>query len=81
MNSDFKPTAALGIEKKCPVCKRMFMAYDAHAHVFKIAKNGQQAPVCSWGCIRRYEKEHEGKHEARRRALIEKQLQGIQERY
>lgn len=81
MNSNFRPTYALGIDKQCPVCKKRFIMYDSHAHVFKITKKGQQVPVCSWGCMRRYEQKHEGKHEARRRELIEKQLQGIQEGY
>lgn len=81
MSSNFLPTSALGIDKQCPVCKKMFLMYDSNAHAFKITKNSQQIPVCSWGCVRHYEKNHMGKQEARRRELIEKQLQGIQEGY
>ena len=77
MNREFRPTISLGIYKKCPVCKKRFTMYDANAHVFKITKkNGTHVPVCSWGCLRKYEQEHESKHEARRRELIEKQLKG-----
>ena len=79
MNSSFRPTSSLGIDKKCPVCKKMFMVYDSTAHAFKITKNGQHVPVCSWGCLRYYEKKHMSKKEARQRELIKKQLQGIQE--
>ena len=81
MNKEFRPTISFGIDKQCPVCKKMFIVYDSYAHAFKITKNGTHVPVCSWGCLRRYEQKHERKHEARRRALIEKQLQGIQEGY
>ena len=49
MNSSFRPTSSLGIDKKCPVCKKMFMVYDPTAYAFKITKNGQHVPVCSWG--------------------------------
>ena len=81
MNSQYRPTISIGVDKKCPVCKKMFIVYDSHEHAFKIRKKGQQVPVCSWGCQRKYEQAHPRKHEARRRALIEKQLQGIQEGY
>lgn len=82
MNNNFQPTACLGIRKKCPVCKKGFTVYDSDAHAFKVSgKNGQMLPVCSWSCLRSHEKKHEGKYEARRRELIEKQLQGIQEGY
>lgn len=74
-------TISFGIDKQCPVCKKMFIVYDSHAHAFRITKNGQQVLVCSWGCIRSYEKEHMSKNEAHRRELIEKQLQGIWEGY
>lgn len=81
MSSNFRTTSAFGITKQCPVCKKMFIVYDSNVHVFKITKNGTQVPVCSWGCIRSYEKEHMSKNEAHRRELIEKQLQGIREGY
>lgn len=81
MNSDFRPTSSLGTYKQCPVCKKMFTIYDYNAHAFKIMKNNNHVPVCSWGCIRSYEKKHMSKQEARRRELIKKQLQGIQEGY
>ena len=74
-------TISFGITKQCPVCEKMFIVYDSNAHVFKITKNNNQVPVCSWGCIRSYEKEHMSKYEAHRRELIEKQLQGIREGY
>ena len=78
MNSQYRPTISIGTDKQCPVCKKMFIMYDSHAHVFKVTKkNGTQVPVCSWSCLRKYEQAHPRKHEARRRALIEKQLQGI----
>lgn len=81
MDNDFRPTISLGIYKKCPVCKKRFIMYDSDAHAFKITKNSTQIPVCSWSCLREYEQKHQSKYEARRRALIEKQLQGIQEGY
>ena len=81
MNKEFRPTISLGIDKRCPVCKKMFIMYDKHSHAFKITKNGTQVPVCSWGCLRKYEQKHQSKHEARLREQIEKQLQGIQEGY
>ena len=81
MSSNFRTTSAFGITKQCPVCKKMFIVYDSNVHVFKITKNGQQVPVCSWGCLRKYEQAHPRKNEAHRRELIEKQLQGIREGY
>lgn len=81
MNSQYIPTTSLGINKKCPVCKKMFTIYDYNAHAFKIMKNNNHVPVCSWGCIRSYEKKHMSKQEARRKEMIKKQLQGIQEGY
>lgn len=81
MSNNFRTTSSIGIDKQCPVCKKIFIVYDSNVHAFKITKNGQQVPVCSWGCIRSYEKEHISKHEARRRELIEKQLQCIREGY
>ena len=76
MNSSFRPTSSLGIDKKCPVCKKMFMVYDPTAYAFKIKKNGQHVPVCSWGCLRHYEKKHMSKKEAERKAMIQRQLIG-----
>lgn len=76
MNSSYIPISSLGIEKKCPVCKKMFMVYDPNAYAFKITKNGQHVPVCSWGCLRYYEKKHMSKHEAKRKAMIQRQLMG-----
>lgn len=81
MNSEFRPTISIGTDKQCPVCNKMFIVYDTHAYAFRITKNGTQVPVCSWGCLRKYEQEHEREYVARRRKRIEKQLQGIQGGY
>lgn len=76
MNSSYIPISSLGIDKKCPVCKKMFMVYDSTAYAFKITKNGQHVPVCSWSCLRYYEKKHMSKKEAKRKAMIQRQLMG-----
>lgn len=81
MGYDFYSNTSLGIEKVCPVCKKKFMLYDSDAHAFRIRKNDNVLSVCSWGCVRDYERKHEGVHAAKRRARIQKQLQGIREGY
>lgn len=48
---------------KCPVCGKNYI--PAPLHVYKI-KNGTML-VCSWSCLRAYEKEHEKRKEYRRR--------------
>lgn len=79
---DYKPLYSLGIDKKCPVCKKMFILYDSKDHVYRISNsNNHSVPVCSWKCLRDYEKKHTGKAEARKKRTIERQLQGIKEGY
>lgn len=41
-----------GRERKCPICGKIFLA--APFHIYK-AKNKL---VCSWGCVRKYEKKN-----------------------
>ena len=39
-------------EKICPICGKLFI--PAPEHTYKVAKGGK---VCSWACVRKYEKD------------------------
>lgn len=43
-------------DKKCPICGKMFCPAPLHAYKVK------RVNVCSWGCVRKYEKEKEAKN-------------------
>ena len=46
------------LERVCPVCGKTFICYPEH--VYKIKKDtGNPKKVCSWGCQRKWEREHE----------------------
>lgn len=40
---------------KCPICKKKY--YPAAQHAWRIG-NGNGARVCSYSCMRKWEKEH-----------------------
>lgn len=42
--------------KECPVCKKPF--YPAPLHGWLIGWDSQQIPVCSYHCMREWEKTH-----------------------
>jgi ssDNA-binding Zn-finger/Zn-ribbon topoisomerase 1 len=47
-------------ERVCPVCKKEF--YPTPLHVYKLNGMGSHsAPVCSWSCVMRAEREREQK--------------------
>lgn len=39
-------------ETQCPICGKLFIA--APQHIYKV----KDSKVCSWGCVRKYEKEN-----------------------
>lgn len=70
-------TNSVGIEKKCPVCKKKFFVHDAMNHAYRIpGPNGTRIPACSWSCVRADEKKRIGKSEAKRMKKIQEQLRG-----
>ena len=40
--------------RKCPICKKRFI--PAPNHIYRINTKGL---VCSWGCVRKHEREKE----------------------
>ena len=44
-------------ENICPICGRRFIVQDVDSYVYK-SKKPQRKVFCSWGCLRKYEKEH-----------------------
>lgn len=44
----------------CPVCDKEF--FPASEHKFKIKIRGKDKKVCSWHCVRTWEKKNENKH-------------------
>lgn len=44
---------------KCYVCEKEFI--PAPEHLYKVKVKGRVKRVCSWGCMRKYEKAHEKK--------------------
>lgn len=44
------------VKKTCPVCGEAF--YPAPMHSYKIGKAVENKLVCSYSCMRKYEKEH-----------------------
>lgn len=47
-----------GTTKTCPICKKPYYILDTRVWVYK-RKNasGHQKYFCSWGCMRKWEKE------------------------
>lgn len=43
------------VEKKCPVCGETFTYYSEH-HAYKIRQGTNTCKVCSWHCMRHYER-------------------------
>lgn len=76
MNYNYKTTVALGIEKECPVCKKLFYINDIRSYAYKININDQYTPVCSWKCLQKYNALNQKKREAKYRKMIESQLNG-----
>ena len=69
-------TNSVGMEKRCPVCKKTFFTHSQE-HAYRIpGPNGMRIPVCSWSCMRADEKKRTGKSEAARMRKIENQLKG-----
>lgn len=52
INGDFARYA----ERACPVCGKKFSPLPDHA--LKIGKEGSRRLVCSYSCMRKWEKEH-----------------------
>lgn len=67
---------ALGIEKSCPVCGKRFLVADARAWRYRITKNTVVQSVCSWGCVRAYEKAHASKIKEGQMKRIQEELAG-----
>lgn len=55
--------------RQCPVCKKDFL--PATQHVYKIGYHNQY--VCSWGCVRAYEKQKELKKASKKQHENESQ--------
>lgn len=52
--------ALYNVDRKCPVCHKVFGVLDADRWVYKIrARNGEVLYFHSYGCKRKYEAEHE----------------------
>ena len=66
----------LGIEKKCPVCKKKFFVRYAEEYVYKIYRGNSYKHVCSWKCLREYEKAHETSTEKKAKEQVQKELRG-----
>ncbi len=43
-------------ERACPICGKMF--YPLPDHALKIGNEGSRKLVCSYSCMRKWEKEH-----------------------
>lgn len=53
------------VYKKCPICKKNFIAAPQHA--WKIGSEKGYKLVCSYHCMRAYEKEHPPKRRKERK--------------
>lgn len=42
----------------CPVCKKEFYVADPGSWVYKIICRNQTNYMCSWTCLRKYERSH-----------------------
>ena len=52
------------LEKKCPVCGKLFIARDDWA--FKRPdKYRTQRFICSWSCLKKYDEKHQTKEKRR----------------
>lgn len=62
---------------KCPICKKKFMPASMHAYHISNPNTHWKRLVCSYHCVRAWERKQDAKPEAiRRKALIEKELAG-----
>lgn len=46
---------------KCPICGKEFRMYYGAEWAYKIKKKTGPICVCSWGCMRKWEKNNETK--------------------
>lgn len=46
-----------GAEQRCPVCKKIF--YSTPVHAYKIQVKNVKKKVCSYSCVRKWEKEND----------------------
>lgn len=56
--------------KKCPICKKDF--HPAPEHAWKIGPESSNNIVCSYTCMRKYEKEHPPKRKPYRKGKVNK---------
>ena len=68
----------LGVEKTCPVCGKFFIIKDSSVYVYKVSLHKNRVPVCSWKCLRTYEKTHTTKTSMNKMKAVKKQLAGKQ---
>lgn len=63
-------------EKICPLCKRSFLVHNCDNWSYKAYVGGRRKVLCSWHCMREYEKTHTLKSDAKKKRAIENQLRG-----
>ena len=62
---------------ECPICKKLFLPAPQHAWDISGYGTRWERLVCSYHCMREWERKQEAKpEEIRRRARIEKELAG-----
>ena len=65
------------VEKTCPICKRLFMVAVPESYVYKVKDcNNHVKFLCSWSCLRAWEKKHKGKSQEAKKKQIQGQLMG-----
>ena len=65
------------VEKTCPICKKLFMVSAPESYVYKVRDSHKHVKfLCSWGCLRAWEKKHKCKSQEAKKKQIQKQLMG-----
>ena len=69
--------ALVGREKKCPVCKKEFIAHEDW--VFRRKQGFKEKVFCSWGCMRKWERGRQKPIE-RREKIVKAIMDGLNDR-
>lgn len=77
MYSDYVAKRAVGSEKTCPICEKRFLVLDPNIYAYRVKCRTNNLYVCSWSCLRKYEKKHNGKRLMRQKNKIQKELEGV----